>query len=316
MVEERPHMSTNESSLLARKIAAGRSKIDTFPALKEFGAEAAKSAAEAIGELLQGAVEATISDSGMTALSEALSEGADPGVYYTVMDDSGEMAALVSISPALSVLTMERLLGGDLGAPADNAESGQLDFRMAESLVDTVGAALNDLFRKDLETTVHIRPGGKKGARSPIEAIGDNATETVFKLEMEFTFDEIELSGAFAIYFPIRFIERLGLMRRRKSATTISKDSLWAKQLRQNILNCELPLPVVLFRYATSVGELSRLKVGQVVDLEPTALHALDITAVTDAGPVSLAHGRLGAYRRRKAVKLTTEIDKGFIRGL
>ncbi|MFQ5562712.1 MAG: FliM/FliN family flagellar motor switch protein [Parvularculaceae bacterium] len=309
-------MPTNESSLLARKIAAGRPKLDAFPAMKEFADATARCAATAIGELLQCDVQAEISGSAVTALSDALMDGADPGVYHWIEDNAGEPAALVSISPAFSVLTMERLLGGDLQAPQEAATSNMLDFRMSESLVDVVMAALSALLQEQFESSAHIRPRYKRSMRTPKEASGEDSSAAVFRISLDLRVEDHSAAGAFGLCFPIGFVERLGLMRRRKPAAGAQKNTLWTAQLRRNILNCELPLPIVLYRFATSVGDLSRLKVGQIVDLDPNALQSLEVTAMTNSGAISIANGRLGAYRKRKAVKLTTDIDKSFIGGL
>jgi flagellar motor switch protein FliM len=309
-------MSDTKSSVLARKISATGPKPDAFPNLPRFASAIAKAAEATISELL-GAEFKAQANGRILPLRDYLADKPDPGFYYWGTDDQNAPTVLFDIAPVFAGAVTARLLGGDLDLSADGAKASALDFGMAESLVDILMPALRALTTKLAPGVPASAFAAKRGVRVKKQVLKEREAMSVYSITVNLSTDGADAPGALTLSFPAVFLEAAGLMRRARSGPALVKKSeAWADLLRQNILKTEIELPVVLDRVMTNVGELSRLQVGQIIDLHPSALHNLDISATTDAGPVSVARGRLGSYHAYKAVKLTTPIDRDFLRGL
>jgi len=310
-------MSDATLSVLARMAGDSRPATASSSDLGAFAAAVAKAVKTASASLLSSEIETSVAACSSAPLAEKLQTKPDPGVYYWVNDESGAPAALFAIEPAFAASMTERLLGGELTAPAAEAEPSILIFDMASALIDVAAPALSAIFAKltDARSAPSLR--GKRGARAKAQAMLDVEALPVCAVKLDFSYGEKEAKGAVEILFAQSFVDRLGLGGDAKpSAVAKNAGSDWSARLKRNVLACEIPLAVIIDSFATNIGELSRLSVGQTIDLDPEALSALDISAITDAGPVSVAKGRLGAMQSKKAVKLTTGIDPDFIRGL
>lgn len=309
-------MSDTKSSVLARKISATGPKADAFPGLAKLAGAVAKAAETTIGELLDAEFKAQAKGR-ILPLRDYFADKPDPGFYYWATDDRGAPAALFDIAPAFASAVTARLLGGDLELSAGGARPSAVDFGMAESVVDVLMPALRGLMARLAPGACAKAFASKRGARARKEALKDRESTPVYSIRIDLSTDGAEAAGAIALSFPTAFLEEAGLMQRaRPGAAHVKTNEAWADLLRRNILKTEIDLSIVLDRIVTNVGELSRLQIGQVIDLHPSALQNLDISAATDAGPVSIARGRLGSYHAHKAVKLTTPIDRDFLRGL
>lgn len=309
-------MGNGDASVLAQKIKAAAVNAGAFPDLTDFASAAAKAAGAAASELLQIECEASFVQR-VATVRDALANRPDPGVNYWLTDDKAAPAMLLSIAPQFAGALTTRLLGADFGLPAEEAPATMIDFEMAGSLVDLLTPMLNDLIRKSSPSGPKRLLSAKRGARTAKEATGEAPLLAVSEIVISFKIGEANAANAVSVCLPASFIERAGLTRR-KVAHAVDADArtAWAGAMKRNLLNAELSLGAVLDRLSTNVGELSRLQIGQVIDLDPNALSNIEITAATDAGPMTLASGKLGAYKTRKAVKLASAIDPDFLRGL
>lgn len=309
-------MSDATLSVLARMAGGSRPPASSSD-LGAFAAGVAKAVKTASAALLSTEIEASVSSCASGLLADRLQDKPDSGVYYWVNDDHGAPAALFVIDPAFAAAMTERLLGGGLPAPSAEAEPSVLSFDMASALIDVAAPALSAVFAKLADSASAPSLRGKRGARLKRQALLEAETLTVNAVTLDLAYNGAEAKGAAAILFAQAFVDRLGLGGEAKlPALAKAAQGDWSARLKRNVLACELPLAVVIESFATNIGELSRLSVGQTIDLDPEALNALDISAMTDAGPVSIAKGRLGAMQSKKAVKLTTGIDPDFLRGL
>jgi flagellar motor switch protein FliM len=304
-------MADGGTSVLAKKIEAARKKAGGSVDLTGFTAALQSAVAKAASALIEEECKAAAT-ARAGALADLLAGGADPGVYYWLADSSGEPALLIAVNPAFASLLTIRLLGGELSAPAVGAAT-TIDFEMSASLIDTLLAPLNLLFDRTKKTS--LAASGRRGARTFKETLRDRERTTGFAFAIDLDIGGASLDSAVTLIFTEAFLQKAGLVGGGASESKTNAAE-WARRLRRNLLAVEIPLTVVLDRVSTNVGELSRLQVGQVIDIDANALQRLDIAASTSAGPASVARGRLGSWQARKAVKLTTEVDADFLSGL
>ncbi len=310
-------MASENASVLAQKIKAAAVSAGAVPDIAEFAALVAKAAGAAAAELLQTECEASF-ETRVAAVTDVLAGRPDPGINYWLLDDKGAPGALLSVAPPFAAALTTRLLGADFAlAQEADAPATLIEFEMAGSLVDLLTPMLNDLIRKSSPLAAKRMLATKRGARAAKEAMGEAPNLAVCEIVISYKFGDLAAAKALSVSLPASFIERAGLARR-KTARAVDADAnaAWAEAMKRSLLNTELSLGAVLDRVATNVGELSRLQVGQIIDLDPNALSRIEITATTDAGPVTVASGKLGAYKTRKAIKLASGIDPDFLRGL
>lgn len=282
-----------------------------YAALLKFVSKAAQTV---FADLLQGDVDVKAKAGGSRRLVSLLAGAPDPGVYYWVTDEEGAPALLVTISGPFAALLTERLLGGPLRAPEGEAPATRLEFEMAGSLIDVITPALNAVIAKCAPGAPEEALGGKRGLVSPAAVMAE-----IEELEMAAIAVDLDIAGATAasaaqLLFVRSFLERLGLLETEGAGAESAPE--WSGGLKRNLMVAEIPLSAVVARIPSTVGDLSRLEIGQVLEIEGDALSALDLVAATEKGPAVIAKGRLGAFMTKKAVKLTTSVDPDFVAGL
>lgn len=308
-------MSEAKLSVLARMAGGDGPAAAVAPSGGALAGAATRAMKAACGSLLSAPVEARLAGGENTTLEALLKPRPDNGVFYWLGDDTGAPAALFVVKPGFAAAVAERLLGGALSLPPETSEVSPLAFDMAAALIDVAAPALNGAFvRIAGEMAPSLR--GKRGVRLKAQALVDCEALPVSTMKFDLGLEAGEVKGAIEIVFARDFLDRLDAPAAPVLVARNDPDSDWPARLRRNVLACELPLAVVLDTFASNIGDLSRLEVGQQIELDPDALSTLDISAMTDEGPVSIAKGRLGAMQTRKAVKLTTGIDPDFLRGL
>ncbi len=86
--------------------------------------------------------------------------------------------------------------------------------------------------------------------------------------------------------------------------------------LRERVRGSTITLDAVLDRMTMSLGDCSRLEVGQVLTLSEVNSDRLTLCAGTVNGRVDIGEGQLGVWKQRRAMKLTTEVLESFTRDL
>jgi len=88
---------------------------------------------------------------------------------------------------------------------------------------------------------------------------------------------------------------------------------LWARHMYDEVMNLSLPMSAIVELGDFSVGEVSRFKEGQVLEVPPNAVEDVRLSVETALGPRTLTHGRLGTKGRHKALRLEEEPDPQFL---
>lgn len=268
----------------------------------------------ALCELLRADAEVKARAAGSRRLAAQLAGAADPGVYYWLTDESGAPALLISVASSFAAALTERLLGGPLKLQDASDKIGALEFEMAGSLVDLLTPAVNAALFKLSPSCGDELFGGKKGLRLPAHVIVDREEMEVVGVSLDIEAEGASMNGFVQLYFARGVLEAHGLIAIEGGARPA--DTTWSAKMRRSLLTAEIPLTAIVDRIPSTVGDLSRLKVGQVIDIRDEALAGLELVATTVDGPATVAFGRLGAFHARKAVKLSGPIDPAFFSGL
>lgn len=101
-----------------------------------------------------------------------------------------------------------------------------------------------------------------------------------------------------------------------KQAEVIDMGNPWQSHMYDVSVGSRVPLKIVLDNCPMTVGDCSRLKIGQTIDLIGASLDKLDIRAETKSGATSVGQAVLGVYKQNKAIKLLEEPNSDFLNNL
>lgn len=88
------------------------------------------------------------------------------------------------------------------------------------------------------------------------------------------------------------------------------------KSLSDSVKASAISLDAVLDRMTLTIGECSRLEVGDVLPLANADAGRLSLCAETIHGSVDIGTGELGVWKRQRAVKLHTPVSESFARAI
>lgn len=102
----------------------------------------------------------------------------------------------------------------------------------------------------------------------------------------------------------------------RSAATDDEMAAEWEDAMRERVMGLTLGTDCIVDLGFFSVGELSRLEQGALIELPHDATNAIELRVPTVGGDVAFARARLGASGRHKAVRLVDDPDTDFLRPL
>jgi Type III flagellar switch regulator (C-ring) FliN C-term len=88
------------------------------------------------------------------------------------------------------------------------------------------------------------------------------------------------------------------------------------KSLSDSVKASAISLDAVLDRMTLTIGECSRLEIGDVLPLAGADAGRLSLCAETIHGSVDIGTGELGVWKRKRAVKLHTPVSESFARAI
>lgn len=287
-------------SLLAQKIKGANFQPEAYPRLKEL--------MKGFGEIVAAALEASYGqeDLDLKAEGERVEgfDGAGGVVYCFTSADGGAPAALMFPAPFLKALS-EASLGGAFDLKEQAATPSALEQSLGEPFaVEALGAASSLL--------------GAAGKRASFRLIATETDpkalaklfqgEAYFKIDIRLHTEGRDPADAMSCLFPMEYLERHGLLKQNPEKSAAAVDAEWRAKMLKHIHASEIDIDVIMDRYTTLLSDLANLEIGQVVPLEGDAHKTLSLYLTTKDGPTPLGKGRLGTYKKKKAVKLTTDL--------
>ncbi len=106
---------------------------------------------------------------------------------------------------------------------------------------------------------------------------------------------------------------------KRWKALTGARDGSGASShtaLRKSVRTSSITVSAVLDQVTMSVGQCSRLNIGQVLPLENADPKYLRLSTETLKGPLDIAQGEMGIWKEARAVKLSSAVSDEFLRNI
>ena len=298
-----------DDSALSKKVKSVSFDITLFPHLDSLSKFIGRVCSTKLAEAASVATKPLSTKISMMPAVVSLSGLLEDTSYYWFGENSEDAAMLVGLSPNFLSALSEALLGGGFQMQEEASSPTALDSQLAQMFVeDMVTGIVGQLS----ETVNSIQPGGLRfvrAATSPKEVLNGVTTSALFGLGVEMLVEGVEISSALMVYFPVEFLERKGMLApAEKSVISAGANTKWYADMLENVNQMEVPLPVSIAKYSMTLSELSKLAVDQLLPLEEGAQDKLDVTIKSDEGTFSICTGRLGTYKKNKAVKVMSEV--------
>lgn len=291
-------------SVMAQKIKGASFQADAYPRLKDL--------MQGLCEIVSAALDASFGqeDVELHAEGERIDYfDAGQGVVYCFSSiEASEHAALIFPASFLKALS-EASLGGEFELDENATAPSTLEQSLGEPFAtEALAAASSLLISPSAEfQKVNFR---FTGVESDPKALGKMFSgQSFFKVSVSLREDGKAGANVVSCLFPYEFLEQQGLLKQGAEKSAANVNAEWRTKMLKHIHAAEIEIDVIMDQYMTPVSELANLEIGQVVPLEGDAHKTLSLYLNTKDGPVPLGKGRLGTFKKKKAVKLTTKLD-------
>ena len=309
-------MANNDDSIIRRKVRGPKMRISGFPAMDPFcNAFASLSATMARKELRSG-IDVTIFGYEVVRHADYLSYLRAPSAIYLISFPISHGQGLMKAHPRLLAKVLDIALGGD-GTSEDASMDRKLtsiDLNIYGLFVDLVNKAFDETIRELCGRNRIGRPEKTRFEEQPgMVRIAPDRAE-VFVIKMNFHIGDDERGAGLDFVVPISELEPL---KRDLNSLITSSDAvlaLWEQYMYDQVLDLPIAAEGVLPLGQFSVGELTRLEQGMLIELPGSAIEEIELRVQTAEGPFRLAKGRLGTNGRNKALRLSDEPDDSFLR--
>lgn len=185
-----------------------------------------------------------------------------------------DSSVLIGVDRPFVNVVMEAAFGGDgseIATDTSRPFSG-LDIRVAKAMLEHMASALTDAFQPISKITlVHERTETRLNAQT----LGPRSHDIVVARLSIKPFGE---EGNIFMYFPASSLAQFRSQFERATATNTTTDPAWTRQLEIELGQTFVQLQAVIGTVKMSLDDISRLRVGQLIDLgvTPGALISLE----------------------------------------
>ena len=309
-------MANGENGVLSRKVRGPKMRISGFPAMEPLCNAFASICATMSRKDLRPGIDVSVFGFEVFRHSDYLRQLNAPSAIYLISFPQSRGTGLVKAHPQLLSKILDISLGGDgsfEGGQVDRPLT-QIDVAIYGRFVDLVCRAFDEAIRELCGHSPLGPPRRSKFEEQPgmIRIAPDRAE--IFAIKLNFHIGDEKPNAGLDFVVPVSTLEPLKGDLKNIVPTSEAGSAAWESYMRGRVLDLPLDLRGVIEVGSFSVGELSRLRQGQVIELAATAIDEVELRIETTDGPVAFARGRLGSKGRHKAVRLTDDPDADFIR--
>lgn len=303
-------MTAAESSVLSKKVKCSNLDISAYPQLEDFTNFFNYAVEQVLAETSRTAVGRIEGRATIAEGDAALALFPQYSVNYEIPASVEEETVLISLAPGFVVSLAESLLGAEFVLNAESSHPSPANIQLAQPFVAELDRKLNVYFTNNQLAAGRQLLGTPNAVSSAADGVKKSGESKFYfsicvNVKQE-SGDSIQIVTAL---FPIKVLEHIGLLEQRRKVFQHSESNQrWRSMMESNINGLEVELPVVLTKFKSLLSDLSRIDVGEIIPLEENAHNELDITLQTKQGVLTIGKARLGAFKRYKAVKLTTDL--------
>lgn len=308
-------MSAPDSSILARKVHGPKMRVSGFPAMDPLCRAFASISATMCRKELRSGIDVSVYGFEVVRHGDYLKQLKAPSALYLMNFPDTNGSGFIKAHPRLLGKVLDISLGGDGSFEEANAERAltNIDLSIYGRFVDMICRAFNESVVEVCGRSAIGLPVRTKFEEQPgMVRIAPDRSE-VFVIKLNFYIADDRVGAGLDLVIPISTLEPL---KRDLNSTSSGNDhtaELWAAHMYDEVINLRLPLSAVIDLGEFTVGDVSRLEQGMVLEIPSNAIDDVRLRIDTNDGDVTLSHGRLGTKGRNKALRLATDPDQSFI---
>ncbi|MEE8455479.1 MAG: FliM/FliN family flagellar motor switch protein [Limibaculum sp.] len=311
-------MTQTAGAILRKKVSAIQTRGYSFPIQSELAAKLEYAAAKGATSALRVTTEAIVEHSRVDRLNSLIDALPMPGLFVLLEFEGGE-TAVIGFDMALVDHVVDILAGGDpdisRALPARTPTA--IDAVLCKQVIGSMLAHFDEEIRA-LANGVGLgrfRLGRTEHMPMSLQYTLPDQQYLIFRVNLDIGDDA--RSGGFHLAFPLSALEPVEIVLRRSGILRAQGESEnWSRHMRKVVSRTQVSVTAVIDRCQMDVAELSRLEVGALFPLSDVTLNDV-VLELKAAGEVrSVGRGRLGTYKRNKAIRLIEPPERAFLEPL
>lgn len=306
------------NTVLERKLRGPKMRVSGFPPIEPLcNAFASIIATMARKEILSG-IDVTVFGYEVVRHGEYLRQLYAPSAIYILAFPMTGGSGLIKAHPRLLGKVLDVSLGGDGDFEPSGAEREltQIDLAIYGRFVDLVCKALDEAVHEVCGRSALGPPEKSKFEEQPgMVRIAPDRSE-VFVIKLNFLIGDDERGAGMDFVVPVSTIEPLKKDLGGNLSSNETTRLAWETYMSEQVDLIELHAEGIIEMGAFSVGELSRMEQGDLIELPVGAIDDVLLRVETLDGPAAMGRGRLGAKGRHKALRLNDDLDAEFLKPL
>lgn len=311
-------MANGADRVLRKKLSRIQTRGYNFPVQSKLAAKLEFAAAKGTTEALGVPVDAMVEQSQVNRLASLTDALTVPGLFVLLATPSRQRG-LVAFDATLVDHVVEILAGG-------NPHAAQTNQPRVPTAIDTafclpVIGAISGHYHSELSAFA----GSTQLERFGIDRVEQvPANLPLLLLDQQYLCCRVKLdigndgrTGVMHFAAPLSWFEPIETVLSKSSVSPAETESeLWVQRMRKVVRNAPLHVTAEIDRCRMNVAELTRLQAGGLYPLGDATLD--NVVLMLDAGGERrpIGRGRLGAYKRCKAIRLHEIADGAFLEPL
>lgn len=311
-------MANKDDSIIRRKVRGPKMRISGFPAMDPFCNAFASLAATMARKELRSGIDVTIFGYEVVRHADYLSFLRAPSAIYLTQYPVEGGQGLMKAHPRLLSKVLDISLGGDGSIESMGGDRAltTIDLKIYGLFVDLVNRAFDETIHELCGRNVIGLPEKTRFEEQPgMVRIAPDRAE-VFVIKMNFHIGEDERGAGLDFVVPITVLEPLKKDLNSAINTNTAVLALWERYMYDQVIELPVPMEGVLPLGKFSVGELTRLEQGMIIELPSTAIEDVELRVTTADGPLKLTRAKLGSNGRHKALRILEDLDPSFLKPL
>ncbi len=311
-------MSQTAGAILRRKVSAIQTRGYSFPIQSELAAKLEYAAAKGASTALRVTTEAIVEHSRVGRLSTLIDALPMPGLFARLEFERSQ-AGVIGFDMALVDHVVDILAGGDpdISHPLPARTPTAIDATLCKQVIGSMLAHFDEEIRALASGAGlgRFRIGRIEHMPMSLQYTLPDHQYLIFRVNLDIGDDA--RGGGFHLALPLSVLESVEIVLRHSGFLRSEGESEnWSRHMRKVVGRTQVKVTAVLDRCQMHVAELARLKVGALFPLTDVTLDDV-VLEMKAAGEVrAVGRGRLGTYKRNKAVRLIEPPERAFLEPL
>jgi flagellar motor switch protein FliM len=311
-------MTQVTGAVLKKKVNAIQTRGYSFPIQRELAAKLEYASAKGATSALRVTTEAIVEHSRVGRLDALIDALPTPGLFSLLQYDSGG-TALIGFDMKLVDHVVDILAGGDanIARSLPTRTPTAIDAALCRKMGGSMLAHFDEEIRvlTDSIGLTDFRWGRTEHLPTSLQYTMPDQQYLVFRVNLDIG-DDARVGG-FHLALPLTLVEPIEtILRHSGTVRSQGESEVWIRHMRKVVKRAQLKVTAVIDRCQMDVADLARLEVGGLFALSDATLDDVVLEMTAGETARSVGRGRLGAFKRNKAVRIIEPPECGFLEPL